>query len=148
MTNLKLGQTKCKGLASWATGFSPQRTSRTKALSVGRQVEFSLFTDPSTTFSSSATCPFSLDPNFTPLPLEDPPEEGKVGQIQFGPYTGAQISNVHTWISNVPFFYRDISDFLGTPLSTFLPVEWGGRAFAYCAENGFSLLTPKSTSFI
>ena len=29
------------------------------------------------------------------------------------------------------------SDFLGHPLSTFLPVEWGGQAFAYCAEKGF-----------
>ena len=30
-------------------------------------------------------------------------------------------------------------DFLGKPLSTFLPVEWGGRVFAYCAEKGFPL---------
>ena len=30
-------------------------------------------------------------------------------------------------------------DFLGKPLSTFLPVEWGGRVFAYCAEKGFRI---------
>ena len=47
-----------------------------------------------------------------------------------------------------PCFIERSSDFLGQPLSTFLPVEWGGRAFAYCAENGFSLLTKKSSSFI
>ena len=40
-----------------------------------------------------------------------------------------------------PCFIERSSDFLGQPLSTFLPVEWGGRAFAYCAENGFSPLT-------
>ena len=31
------------------------------------------------------------------------------------------------------------SDFLGHPLSEFLPVEWGGQVFAYCAEEGFCL---------
>ena len=40
------------------------------------------------TFLLSATCLFSLQPKFTPLPLEDPPEQGKVGNIQFGPYKG------------------------------------------------------------
>ena len=81
-------------------------------------------------FPISASCPFSLRPDFTPLPLEDPPEEGKVGQIQFGPYKGADEFDAFSLFKISP-------DFLEKPLSTFLPVEWGGRVFAYCAEKGF-----------
>ena len=83
-------------------------------------------------FPIAASCPFSLHPDFTLLPLEDPPEVGKVGQVQFGPYKGAPQFEI-------VFFCFFSLDFLGKPLSTFLPVEWGGQVFAYCAEKGFPL---------
>ena len=73
----------------------------------------------------SATCPFALHPDFTPLPLEDPPEEGKVGRVQFGPYRGAAEFKVCCSFSKYLQIFLDIlspSFFLWSGVVKFLPI--------------------------